>query len=137
MADDPVAVGEDDELVFPHPAVRDPRVYEDQRVPFSSNLVVDPRAVDLGHACLSEHLFPFPDTSLPTPFPCAGWHAGTRVLSCFRRDILSEDASVARMGKDSIRSPPLRYRRVSRRRNSLRPAATAAPRRPLSDPPSH
>src|SRR5215211_1193263 len=40
-------------------------------------------------------------------------------------------------GKDSIRSPPLRYWRVSRGRNSLRPAAAAAPRRPLPDPPSH
>ena len=36
MADDPVAVGEDDELIFPHPAVRDPRVYEDQPSVFAA-----------------------------------------------------------------------------------------------------
>src|SRR5215204_1120142 len=35
--------------------LRDPRVYEDQRIPFSRNLIVDPRAVDLVHACLPKH----------------------------------------------------------------------------------
>src|SRR5215204_1120144 len=49
--------------------LRDPRVYEDQRIPFSRNLIVDPRAVDLVHACLPKHLFPFPDTLTSPPAP--------------------------------------------------------------------
>src|SRR5215218_104333 len=42
------------------------------------------------------------------PVPVRRWHAGARVLSCFRRDILSTDASVARMGQDQYTPPLLR-----------------------------
>jgi len=64
VADDPVALGEGLELALPHPAVRDPRVHQDQRLPFSRNLVVDPCAVDLGHARLPKHLYPLSNTAI-------------------------------------------------------------------------
>src|SRR5215212_7437944 len=83
VADDPKAVGEGRELALPHPAVRDPRVYEDERLPFSRDLVVNLRAVDLGRTCLSKHVFPPPHTSTSSDlFPWRGRHACARASFC-------------------------------------------------------
>src|ERR671921_220346 len=78
---DPVSCGEGRNLALPHHAVRDPRVHENERLTLPRDLVVDPRAVDLRHANLSMHIFPFPPgplaytngRSMPAPAlsPCS------------------------------------------------------------------
>src|ERR671920_2616775 len=99
VADDPVAVGEGRDLTLPHPAVRDPRVYEDQRLPFSRDFVVHPCAVDVGRTCLPKHLFPFPNVCVASnPIPSVGGTPKPGFFT-FSTELFSGDASVALMGQ--------------------------------------